>query len=104
MTRIAGRLSRVLPVARVGFYADADETYSITLTPLDGGLDPALRLYDPAGALIAFNDDAANPELGRAAQVVSMTLPVSGFYAIDSAAVSGSGRYELVMLRLSPSD
>ena len=69
-----------------------------TSTPGDGAgepvnnLDPLLELYNPAGTLVASNNNGAAD--GRNA-VISYTAATSGAYRVRIAPVTGSGDYVL---------
>jgi hypothetical protein len=95
-TAAAGELSLVIPVQTWQFSGSAGQEISITLTPISTTLDPIVRLYDPAGELIADNDDAEDPALGLGSQL-TLTLPVDGLYTIEAARFDGAGAYELTI-------
>jgi hypothetical protein len=75
------------------FEGDTGQQLSISLDSLDSALDPVLYLYDPAGALIASNDDAS----GSHARIVAL-LPQTGTYTIVAGSTgSQGGRYLLTV-------
>ena len=83
------------------FNAAADDVLTITTTtPGDGlgepvnDLDPLLELYDPAGNLVAANNNGA-PD-GRNS-LINYTVPsdAAGTYAVRIAPVTGMGDYTL---------
>jgi sugar lactone lactonase YvrE len=77
----------------------------ITFTAFDnsglGALDLALRLIDPAGRELAFNDDHDNPDLANFtdAQLADQPLVQPGQYLVIVEVVDGEGGYTLSLSR-----
>jgi hypothetical protein len=74
---------------------------------LDSPLDSIIRITDPAGRVIAFNDDHDDPAAGlnthHADSYISTTLPADGRYFIHLADTSSKAGPEFAYrLRLSP--
>ncbi len=63
-----------------------------------GTLDPALRLLKPDGSLLAYNDDAYDPELDVNAQIRQVRLPADGLYTVEAERYEGAGRYSIVIV------
>lgn len=95
-----GRLMEAAPVERWTFDGAADDVITVTMVALTGDLDPSLELLAPDGARLAYNDDTADPVLGVNAQINRARLPVSGTYVVEASRYDGSGRYELVILKV----
>ena len=98
VTTIRGRLQDVFPVQRWVFTGTAGEVLTFTLTAENGTLDPVLTVLKPGGALLAYNDDARDPELGVNAQITQVTLPADGDYIIEAGRFEGAGEYRLVIV------
>jgi hypothetical protein len=96
--RLDGRLQDVFPTARWAFQGRAGQTLTFTMRAESGTLDTALTLYAPNGALAAYNDDAADPELGVDAQIVRFALPADGVYTLEAGRFEGVGRFSLVVV------
>jgi hypothetical protein len=96
--RLEGRLQDVFPAARWTFEGSAGRTLTFTMRAESGTLDPALTLYAPDGSLVAYNDDAADPELGVSAQIVRVTLPADGLYTLEAGRFEGVGRFSLLIV------
>ncbi|MBN1965527.1 MAG: PPC domain-containing protein, partial [Anaerolineae bacterium] len=97
-TEIGGTLAEGAEAAYT-FSSDGSEAFSATMTASDGDLDPVLELYDPAGALLAFNDDAA---IGQPdAALADVFLAREGVYTLIARSYgnTGSGSYTLVATR-----
>lgn len=67
----------------------------VTIRMAGDGLDPVLVLYDPAGALLAFNDDVVPGQPEAALTDVRLTLP--GVYTLVARTYGnrGAGEYTL---------
>jgi sugar lactone lactonase YvrE len=76
----AGVIGPVGDVDEYVFAADANENYSILVTSTWHYLDPAMRILDPDGAEIFFNDDAAN---GVYSLFSNIRFPASADYKIQ---------------------
>lgn len=69
----------------------------VTAEPLDGDLDTVLALFDPAGSLVAENDDRNRDTLGSA---VGYTASEGGIYTVRISRYERSetsGRYTLLI-------
>lgn len=97
VTRLSGRLQDVFPSQRWEFSGRAGDVLTLTMTG-DTSLDPALVLRQSDGELVAFNDDAADPELGVNAQITQVTLPADGEYSVEASRFEGAGEYSLVIV------
>lgn len=97
----SGQLGFAFPAEHWTFTGRAGQTLTMTLEPTSGDLDPILRLFGPDGAIIDENDDAADPALGPASQLVDITLPADGLYTLEAARFDGTGRYELNIVTTS---
>ena len=99
VTSIEGRLQDVFPVQHWTFAGHAGDALTITMSAESGTLDPALELLKPDGSLLAFNDDAHDPELNINAQLTQVRLPEDGTYVLRASRYEGAGRYTLVIVR-----
>lgn len=98
--RTEGMLSDAIPAHYWALEGQAGDVLTITMQTADTGLDPMLRLYSPDGELVTWNDDAADRDLGTAAQIVLVTLPVDGTYRLDATRFDGTGTYSLVVVKM----
>ncbi len=98
VTHIEGRLQDVFPVQRWTFAGKQGDVLTLTMMTETGTLDPALRLLKPDGSLLAYNDDAYDPELDVNAQIRQVRLPVDGLYTIEAERYEGAGRYGIVIV------
>lgn len=96
--RLEGALQDVFPVQRWIFEGQVGQVVTFTMLVESGDLDPALELIQPGGSRMAYNDDAADPELGVNAQLFRVTLPDSGIYVLEASRYEGSGHYTIVAL------
>jgi hypothetical protein len=94
-TLIRGELPDVLPANLWTVEGNAGEIVTITMLSSSGDLDPALRLFDTGGNVIAENDDAADVTLGNGAQLFEVRLPRNGSYIVEAGRFTGTGRYSL---------
>jgi hypothetical protein len=101
---LAGDLSAAFPVDRWQFEGVAGQTVTLTMRPVSGTLDPQVRLVGPDGALLAENDDAADPALGSSAQIARVTLAQTGTYTVEAARFTGAGGYELAIVEVTPGE
>lgn len=74
---------------------------TITMSALDGNLDPYLELYAPSGDKIAENDDISLSDATRS-QIAGVELPEDGTYRIVATryraeAGNTTGRFELLL-------
>lgn len=100
VTRLTGALSDAAPVASYLLEGESGQVFTFTMEALSGSLDPYLKLYGPDGTLIAWNDDAADYDMGITAQIVLFTLPASGTYRLDATRYDGAGQYSLVVVEM----
>ncbi len=98
VTRIEGRLQDAFPVQRWTFAGRQGDVLTLTMMTETGTLDPALSLLKPDGSLLAYNDDAYDPELEVNAQITQVALPADGLYSIEAARYEGAGRYSIVIV------
>lgn len=77
----------------------------VTITPFDNPsgqlmntLDPAIRMFDPSGAEVGFDDNSAAD--GKNAEL-SLTATLPGEYVVQVTAPSGTGEYVLRVNRTS---
>jgi hypothetical protein len=76
---------------------------SISARDVDGGLDPVLALIDPAGALVAFNDDHNSDDLSLNvldARIADFTAAADGVYQVRVSDFGGQAG--MVALRITP--
>lgn len=97
-----GELSAAFPVERWLFDGQAGQALTLTIRPASGTLDPQLRLVGPDGALVAENDDAADPALGSSAQLARVALPQAGTYTVEAVRFTGAGSYTLAVVEVTP--
>jgi hypothetical protein len=95
---LSGRIFDAQPVERWVFNGSAGTALTVTMIAETGDLDPTLKLLDPYGVPLAYNDDGRDPELGTNAQLFRVTLPVSGQYIIEASRYAGSGSYALYVV------
>jgi hypothetical protein len=93
---LTGRLIDGMPVERWYFTARAGQSFTFTMFGESGTLDPALTLRRPDGGVLAYNDDAFDPELGVNAQIVRADIPADGEYTLEAGRFEGVGRYTIV--------
>lgn len=98
VTRLRGSLPDALPVQRWMFEGRAGSVLTITMQAVGGTLDPLLRLLDGQGRVLAENDDAADPALGKDAQLFQVRLPADGSYVLEARRFAGDGDYTLVIV------
>lgn len=103
VTEVTGSLQDVFPAQRWMFAGQAGDVLTFTMSAVTEGLDPVLTLTDPNGELVAFNDDAADLELGVNAQLTQVELPLNGSYTLQASRYEGAGIYRLVIVRTVPS-
>lgn len=96
---VEGTLSADRTVELWQFYAPDGAQIEIVMRALSGDLDPFLVLDDPAGRLVADNDNIRDNRTTTAR--IRLTLTSEGAYTIRAqAAVAGqAGRYELTFNR-----
>jgi hypothetical protein len=77
------------------FRLEEESALSARMETGDGAVDPVLELYDPAGTLLALNDDRAPDD--RNAQLSSITLSQVGVYTLVARSYGqrGAGAYTL---------
>lgn len=75
----------------------AGSLLSFKLEARTGDLDPKLRLYDEAGALILEGDEVSQPG-AREVLIEAFTIPYSAVYLIEVFAGGTSGAYKLEVL------
>jgi len=94
---VQGMLSDENPQQEWTYPGTAGERITITAIDNAGTVDVALRLFDPDGSELAFNDDHESQDLVSFtdAQISDFTLPVPGQYTIVVERVSGEGSYSL---------
>lgn len=102
VVRLNGALSTIFPVERWAFEGREGQTLTLTLQNASGTLDPLLRLLAPDDSVLAENDDTGDPALGNSAQISSLSLPGEGRYVIEAGRFEGEGRYELIVVVVSP--
>ena len=98
VTEFDGHLQDVFPVQRWAFSGHRGDVLTFTMSAEGGTLDPALALFKPEGTLIAYNDDANDPELKINAQLTQVHLPVDGTYIIEASRYDGAGSYHIVIV------
>lgn len=73
------------PIGTYTFSVQAGERLTISARDVDGGLDPRLMLLDPAGTVIAANDDHAGEDSALDtldAQIAAFVIPADGDYTV----------------------
>ncbi len=96
-----GQLSESAPRQAWTYIGRAGETITVNAIdpaladPLQLGLDMALRLLDPNGVELAYNDDQLGLDLFGAydAQIADLVLPADGVYTVAVEWVQGGGAY-----------
>ena len=87
------------------FSSEGSETLTITARDTSGTLDPLLRLRDPSGEVVAFNDDHAAFNLSLDtfdAQIVDFAVAEAGEYSVEVTDFAGRvGTFELTILHNS---
>jgi hypothetical protein len=85
------------------FEAFSGEILTITARDTSHSLDPVLALVDPAGVVIAFNDDHGSPDTRLNvldARLSSVVIPEGGLYTIILTDFLGSaGTFEIMIAR-----
>lgn len=101
---VQGIVSAQTPQQAWTYNATAGEHITLTAIDLTGALDLALRLIDPTGAEVAFNDDHESQDLINFtdAQIYNQPLAHNGEYIIMVEAVSGEGTYSLGLSQTRP--
>ncbi len=96
---MVGEISPLFPAQQWTIDGRAGQVITVTMIAEGGtGLDPLLRIRNPQGDVLAENDDADDPALGRDAQIVGFRLPTSGVYTIEAAQFDGYGPYRLIVV------
>ena len=98
VTEVAGRLQDVFPVQSWAFNGHQGDVLTFTMSAESGTLDPALALFNPDGKLVAYNDDAYDPELKINAQLAQVRLAADGTYIIEASRYDGAGRYTITIV------
>lgn len=76
------------------------DTVEATLVCTDGILDPFLRVYDPSGTQIAYNDDGYTPCNSFSSSIVQFSVLVAGTYRFEANAYAGpDGEFTLTIDR-----
>ncbi len=101
VAKVSGRLQDVFPTQRWAIDGHRGDVLTLTMTAQSDTLDPALGLLKPDGSLLAYNDDAKDPELKDDAQLTQVRLPADGTYVIEATRYSGVGTYNLVVVSTS---
>lgn len=94
-------IDSTFPMRAYWFEGRQGTTVTITMTALDGNLDPYLELYAPSGSKIAENDDISLSDATRS-QLAGVWLPEDGTYRVVTtryrgAAGNTTGRFELLL-------
>ncbi len=77
------------------FNGDAGSIITLTASGESGNLDPAVALYDPAGRIIAMDDDTG---AGNNSMLANVRLPEEGIYYAQVFGDTGAGTYALTLL------
>ncbi|MBI5667051.1 MAG: PPC domain-containing protein [Chloroflexi bacterium] len=103
-TTVTGRIDDQTPEVTFAFWGFQGDAISIALNRGDGDLDPAVRLLDADGSLLASDDDSGG---GQNARIARYVLPRSGPYTIRATRFSGAdgnpntqGSFILVLARV----
>ncbi len=78
------------------FHSDGGQSLTISMSPAETSrVDPVLELYDPAGVLVAFNDDSAPERPDASLQAIA--LDSAGVYTLMARSYGnrGAGAYTL---------
>src|SRR5690606_5411250 len=91
---VTAALTEEQTVIRYGFEGFEGELLTVSMTAIDAGLDPLLRLLDAAGEEVARDDDGGD---GLDA-LLTATLPADGQYTIEATSFleSSTGAFELL--------
>ncbi|MBE2184913.1 MAG: hypothetical protein IAE89_15900 [Anaerolineae bacterium] len=76
------------------FNGDAGSIITLAASGESGNLDPAVALYDPAGRIVAMDDDAGD---GNKAQLANIRLTEEGIYYAQVFGDTGAGSYRLAL-------
>lgn len=95
-TEVSGVLTAQSPQQVYTIAGEAGEVFTFELRRIGGTLDPVLRFYNPAGDVLAFDDDSLS---GVDARLLNITLPSSGLYSVQVSGKSFFGDYVLYFLR-----
>jgi thiol-disulfide isomerase/thioredoxin len=95
---ITGSLNLDRSADRYTLAGQAGDWITITVRRTNGGLDPALALYDPEGNKIAENREWLSPQEAR---IKPVQLPQDGLYTLNVILedLTTSGEYEVVALK-----
>ena len=102
---VEGALDDVTFRVVYAFTAAADEVISLSMTRIEGDLDPYLLLMDTAGTILAASDDGGD---GRNALIPLLRVPVEGRFFVIATRFgqehgSTTGTYRLLLERLGES-
>ncbi len=83
-TKVSGEIGGDTYAVDYTIVLNAGQTIAVTMEAESGDLDPMIVIYDPAGGLAAYNDDAVSPVGGNRfnAQITGYTAPTGGAYII----------------------
>lgn len=98
VTHLEGWIGDAIPANEWMFEGRAGQVFTITMQTVSGSLDPYLKLYGTDGELFAWNDDAADLEMGTTAQITQVELPNDGSYTLQAARYDGAGRYTIIIV------
>lgn len=98
---VSGVINDATPQVVYGFAGNAGDTVMVTMTRIDGNLDPHVAILDGELRELISDDDSGGD---RNARIERFTLPASGIYFIQASRFSGeglptSGGYVLVLTR-----
>jgi hypothetical protein len=85
---VSGVINDATPQVVYGFAGNIGETVMVTMTRIDGNLDPHVSILDGELREIASDDDSGGD---RNARIERFTLPASGIFFIQASRFSGEG-------------
>jgi hypothetical protein len=79
------------------FDGRAGEVVTLQMSALNSAADPLLVLYDPAGRIVAMDDNSIIGSNG--AQLTNIRLPQDGQYSVQASGQGGLGSYRVELQR-----
>ena len=89
---VTGQITESEPFSLWRLEGTSGDVVSISMTALEGGLDPYLQLIAPSGNVLVADDDSGG---NLNALIAGVELPEDGTYLIVATRYGGTGRFEL---------